>query len=157
MKTSQRDPYDSLPETTKSSRRTYREWTIDVPTTRNFDCEIIDRRLPHRCKGEEGPARWRLRLSATSRGENYLTILVPTLETMREVNRMLGERGLSYQQARGVRSLRYGTWRRYLREVALAHAAIEILGWKLTDKEQALMDALDAFGRNAPARVCKAA
>jgi hypothetical protein len=32
------------------------------------------------------------------------------------------------------------------------HAALEILGWDLTDEEQALVDAIDHYAAQAPAR-----
>lgn len=52
---------------------------------------------------------------------------------------------------------RTGTWRRYLEDVADVQQIVQRLGWILTDAERALMDALEEYGRQAPARVREAA
>lgn len=51
---------------------------------------------------------------------------------------------------------RFGTWARYRLEVERAGAMIRELGWTLTTDERALMDALEEYGRQAPARYAKA-
>jgi hypothetical protein len=50
---------------------------------------------------------------------------------------------------------RIGTWRRYREDVAHARGLIEVLGWTLTDEEHALMDALEEYSRQAPARLAE--
>ena len=52
---------------------------------------------------------------------------------------------------------RVGTWQRYRADVAWAKALLECVAWTLTEEEQALMDALEAYGRQAPARHVRAA
>jgi hypothetical protein len=48
---------------------------------------------------------------------------------------------------------RKGTWRRYLEDVASVRRIVETQSWTLTDEERALMDALEAYGQRAPARL----
>lgn len=153
---------------------TYAVWPIATPVSRNFECQIT---APH--VGVDGrlhdfDARLKLRANTHVLGmqrENYLTIILhgegserrTNLERFKPVKEFWEElkaRGFYLEadaRAMGLRLPRQGSWRRYLLEVELAHAALEILGWELADDEQAIMDALDAYGRQAPARCVTAA
>lgn len=52
---------------------------------------------------------------------------------------------------------RFGTWARYRQEVTIARCLIAALGWTLTPEEQAIFDALDEHGEQAPTRRASAA
>jgi len=47
---------------------------------------------------------------------------------------------------------RLGTWARYRDDLRWFEALVDQLGWTLSDEEQALVDALEAYAQQAPAR-----
>ena len=44
----------------------------------------------------------------------------------------------------------YGSWIGYLNELEVAHIVVEMLEWTLTPEEQAMLDAVDEYGRRTP-------
>ena len=151
----------------------YAEWPIEAPVSRNFDCEIVAPDVGLDGRRHNFDARLKLRANThvvDMKRENYLTIVLHGEGSERQTNlerfkpvkefwEKLEAHGFysdAKARAMGLRLPRYGTWRRYMLEVEKAHAALELLGWELTEEEQAIMDALEEYGRRAPARLALA-
>lgn len=148
----------------------YAVWPIEAPVSRNFECEIVAPSGGLDGSRNDFDARLKLRANthvSYGQRENNLSIILQSegaerwtnlerMEPVRELWPKLESRGFYLDakvRALGLRLPRYGTWRRYMLEVAKAHTALEILGWELTEEEQAIMDAVDAYGRQASAWV----
>ena len=121
----------------------YREWSIAAPTTRRLDLYV-----------HPGAAETRLELVVDTHGDNGLSIFVSrdeyqTVRTCEAMRRRVAEWRLNRP--------RYGTWSHYHVDVELVRAVLAHLGWTLTPQETRLMDALEEYGRNAPARYRTAA
>jgi hypothetical protein len=124
----------------------YREWLIDAPTSRRIDCAVMDASIARgmSCEGR------RLSLGADSDGDNWIMIVTSDRAELHAImaSPAMKRRGQQWR----ANSPRYGSWRYYLEDVALARAVFEFAGWTMTPEESALMDALDEYGRQAPAR-----
>jgi hypothetical protein len=120
------------------------EWArAGTVETRRFACEVIEEDVAGAARGS------RLRLERNDAGQARLVILVPPEQTL-AVRKELFDRG--YRGGLACRSCRtqYGNWRNYLNELEVAHIVVEMLGWSLTPEEQAMLDAVDDYGRRAP-------
>ncbi len=105
---------------------------------------------------EEDARRWgdqdapRLQLMENVEGRSRLVILVPA-EQIAVVRDELVERGYRGSLPVMVRGhADYGSWIGYLNELEVAHIVVEMLEWTLTPEEQAMLDAVDEYGRRAP-------
>jgi hypothetical protein len=122
------------------------DWSpADSVTRRKFRCEV-----------EEDARRWgdqdapRLQLMENVEGRSRLVILVPA-EQIAVVRDELVERGYRGSLPVMVRGhADYGSWIGYLNELEVAHIVVEMLEWTLTPEEQAMLDAVDEYGRRAP-------
>ena len=135
----------------------YQAWEVEAPTTRDFDVEIVAQSYAM----PEQSARLELWADETNYPDHgihttqcFLSIVVPTVAEMDQVGAHVRAAGLDWRTLKGNN---YGTWRRYHLEVAKARLALEGLGWTLTAEEEAIMDALEEYGRRAPARYVTAA
>ncbi len=120
----------------------YRDWDIDTPTTRRLQVPgggIVWPAVAYKGTSAEG---CRIFLTADNRGDNNLYLCAQT-------DAELARESLVPPAPRQ----RFGTWARYLATVTWAKAAIATLGGSLTDEEQALLEALESYGRQAPARL----
>ncbi len=122
------------------------EWTTsESVATRKFRCEVEE--------GAGGPGGLggpRLRLERNDAGQARLVIVVPPEQTA-AVRRELvarGYRGALPIHVRGRAD--YGSWLGYLNELEVAHIVVEMLDWTPTPEEQAMLDAVDDYGRKAP-------
>jgi len=126
----------------------YREWAITYPTSRRVDFFITCRQIPEP-KGSAVDGR-RLLLGADSQGDNFIVITVATKAHMREL------RGCPAMERRSLQwranAPRYGSWGWYLADVALVRSVFAFAGWTPTPEEARILDALDDYGRRAPAR-----
>lgn len=122
------------------------EWAVTgTVETRRFACEVLEEDV----LGFGAVGKPRLRLERNDAGQTRLVVLVPPKE-MPAVRKELFDRG--YRGGFSCRSCRgqYGSWRNYLNELEVAHIVVDLLGWTLTAEEQAMLDAVDAYGRCAP-------
>jgi hypothetical protein len=113
--------------------------------TRRFRCEVEEG------TGRESPfGEPRLRLERDGQGQARLVVLVPPAQLL-AVRRELvarGYRGTAPVHVRG--RAEYGSWLNYLNELEVAHIVVEKLRWTLTREEQAMLDAVHDYARNAP-------
>lgn len=113
--------------------------------TRRFRCEIEEAR-------QDGPGgdEPRLQLLTSADGRGILTIRIPSrlIDGVRKELVDRGYRGSLPVMVRGRAD--YGSWLGYLNELEVAHIVVEHVGWTLTAEEQAVLDAIDDYGRRAP-------
>jgi hypothetical protein len=159
--------YYVMPEYSVKQTGPYAEWPIEAPVSRNFYFEILAPSVGVDGRKHDFDARVKLRANTTVHGgqrDCYLSFIIADPSNGKDTN---GERWQRIrpctQQLQTLGFVldasrpRYGTWARYLLEVEKAHAALKILGWELTEEEQAIMDAVDDYARQAPARYATAA
>ena len=124
----------------------YASWEITEPTTRRLIFGYMTMRQAEGCVG----AGRRLTLTADNRGDNCVVILFDTDEECRAMN---VDPGFQHRiEHWNTNRPRYGTWGWYLADVAVLHYIFDLFGWTATEEESALMDALDEYGKRAPAR-----
>lgn len=123
------------------------EWAkADALETRRFKVEVVEGD-PDR---EFWACRPRLRLERNAAGEVRLVVLAPPKQAA-AIRKELVRRGYRDSLPFHVRGRAdYGSWLNYLNEVEVAHIVVETLGWTLTPEEQAMLDAVDEYGRRAP-------
>jgi hypothetical protein len=122
------------------------EWVkTETVDTRRFTCEVEEGTGRESAFGES-----RLRLESDGRGQARLVILVPPAQApaVRKELVARGYRGTLPVHVRG--RAEGGSWLNYLNEFEMAHIVVEMLGWKLTRDEQAMLDAVHAYARRAP-------
>lgn len=134
----------------------YESWTIAEPTTRRLSTAVAQYRDPERPEGVPGtvvaPAdAKRLTLTANSHGNSFIEIVTSSEAEFYAIHDSPGQRKRGEEWT--ANRPRYGTWAWYLAEVALLRYIFEFAGWTATPEEAALMDALEAYGKRAPARL----
>ena len=143
--------YDLTPFAWTGERPPYESWQITEPTTRRL---IFGYMTMRQAEGMVGAGR-RLTLTADNGGDNCVVILFDTDEECRAMNDDPGfQRRIEHWNTNRPR---WGTWQWYLADVALLRYIFKWAGWTATEEERALMDALDEYGKRAPARYVTAA
>jgi hypothetical protein len=125
--------------------RPYAEHPITAPTSRRIDVWIDATTPEFRRSGKH------LALIEDTYGDNCVMIATGTwAERQRVTKSPAGAQTIAHWH---MGQPCYGTWAYYLADIAFVRVAVEVLGWTLTAEEQALMDALEEYGRRAPARL----
>jgi hypothetical protein len=147
---------DLMPWT--GSRPPFREWEIATPTTRRLSVDVGQYRDPEK----PGDGRTiiakadakRLTLTDTG-GDNFVDIVASSRAEFFAIQGSPGhkKRGEGWTANRP----RYGTWAWYAAEVALLHYIFDFAGWTATPEEAQVIDALEEYGKRAPARYLTAA
>lgn len=119
----------------------YREWDIITVDTRRFSVWVDVAWKPARVP--------RLRLVANTMGQVRLRITAPYREAAGLLRR-LEDGGYRTPMVSMTTLSANNTWRKYLNELEAAHICLEYLGWRLTPREQRMIDAIDDYGRKRP-------
>ena len=132
-------------------RPAFKEWRVAKPSQRRMALCLETTR-----QAKDGPAAGRrLTLTADNGGNNWITVVVESNEECRAMN---NDPGFKQRTRRwGTNRPRYGSWGWYFGEVALCRYIFEFCGWTATPEEAQVMDALDEYGKRAPARYVTAA
>ena len=141
--------YDFAPWT--PDQPPYSCWQVTEPTSRRL---IFGYMTMRQAEGMVCAGR-RLTLDASNRGDNSIVVLFDTNEECRAMNDDPGFRQRVHHW--DANSPRFGSWGWYFAEVALCRYIFEWAGWTATEEERALMDAMDEYGKRAPARYLTAA
>jgi hypothetical protein len=127
--------------------------TIDHPTTRRL---VVCGYKPGHFGTSPGDPRIALCVQVgwhyASRPVNELRITAQEPADWK-VLKLLDDDDLYRRQTR----LRFGTWARYSATLYVIRTVLAELGWTLTDDEQALIDALEAYGAGFITRQANAA
>ena len=118
------------------------DWRIYAPRTRRIDMTICNERW-----NADQPRLWLMDGDEEDSPECDILRITVDRETFRSH---------LWPHYRG-RSARRGTWKRYRDDLAWLTEFLQQLGWTLTEEERALMDALEDYSRQAPARYLTAA
>lgn len=132
----------------------YCEWFVTEPTTRRVDLYLMPP-ADARCEAND-VCRWsmvgkHLGLIADNHGDNAVVIATASKDEYRAIADSPGMKRRAAQWH--ANSPRYGSWQHYLEDVALARYIFDLAGWTETPEEAAIMEAIEAYGQRAPARL----
>jgi hypothetical protein len=146
--------YDLTPWT--PDQPPYAWWEITEPTSRRLAFGVHGYRDPERPEGvprtvvKRADAK-RLTLTEDNRGDNALEIIASSKAEFHAIMDSPGHKEWFANLPR------YGTWAWYLAEVKLVRYIFDFCGWTATPEEAQLMEALEEYGKRAPAQYVTAA